>query len=244
MKKFKTTLFSTIFIFILTSKVFALNNTGPATEYKITMTHLELCEVGSTDSNCLNPVTIGTGVSAPIDIANTSAGAAAASYGKLGSVPFGKSYGMYQVTMKRAITIAGTVSDGTNTCRTNADDSTINTAVKGKTSGAAATVTLYIAFVSTTLDKAINSIDSGDGSGTAQAAGTVAEDDEYVQYRGVFTQPVKLTGGRLPTLKLAFGTANALGYMSAANGRCASHNGSTSQGLYGDKPNVTATVIY
>ena len=32
--------------------------TGAATEYKVTMTKLELCETGSATDNCLNPVTI------------------------------------------------------------------------------------------------------------------------------------------------------------------------------------------
>jgi len=107
-----------LFILFSISSSKAVNNEGAATEYSINMTHLEMCETGSTESNCLRPVTIGIGDSGAIDIANTTAGATAASYGSLSAIPFGTSYSFMQVTMKRLITIAGTVSDGSNTCRT------------------------------------------------------------------------------------------------------------------------------
>ena len=44
------------------NKVFAVSATGEATAYKITMTYLELCEIGSTTANCLNPLAVGSGV--------------------------------------------------------------------------------------------------------------------------------------------------------------------------------------
>ena len=100
MKKFKIIIFSTIFIFVLINKAFAVNFSGAATAYEITMTYLQLCESGSTASTCLNPLVIGTGDSGPIDIANTTAGAAAASYGDFKKVPFGKSYTYYQVKLQ------------------------------------------------------------------------------------------------------------------------------------------------
>ena len=52
-------------------------NAGAATEYKITMTLLELCDSSSTLTSCNNPVVIGSGQSSEIDIAGTTAGAAA-----------------------------------------------------------------------------------------------------------------------------------------------------------------------
>ena len=107
-----------LFILFSISSSKAVNNEGPATEYSINMTHLKMCETGSTDTNCSNPVTIGIGDSGAIDIANTTAGVAAASYGSLSAIPFGKTYSYMQVTMKRLVTIAGSVSDDTNTCYT------------------------------------------------------------------------------------------------------------------------------
>ena len=243
MKQYFKIIFAFMFLITLPNKSFSVNFTGEATEYKITMTYLELCDSTSTLSSCNNPVVIGTGTSGLIDIANTTEGAQAAAYGKLDKAPFGKSYPMYQVTMKREIQIAGTVSDGTNTCRTSTDNaSSYAKNRQGATAGTIETVTLYMAFVDTSLDSQVNSVTAGNGLGTSRAAGTVTSGDEYFEYRGSFTQPVLLEPGRIPTIKLAFGTVSALGYMGA-NGGCATA-GDTDQGLYGDKPDVTATVIY
>ncbi len=243
MKKFKIIIFSTIFIFVLINKAFAVNFSGAATVYKITMTYLQLCESGSTASTCLNPLVIGTGDSGLIDIASTTAGAAAGNYGDFKKVPFGKSYTYYQVTMKREITIAGSVSDGSNTCRTDGDnESNYSENIEGKTAGTASSVTVFMAFVSTSLDSDVNSATAADGSGTSRAAGTVTSGDGFLEKRGAFTQPIKLEAGRIPTLKLAFGTSSALGYMGASGG-CATAGGAA-QGLYGGKPDVTAGVTY
>ena len=68
------------------------------------------------------------------------------------------------------------------------------------------------------------------------------DDDEYFQYRGEFTKAIKLEPGKIPTLKLAFGTSSALAYEGSSGG-CAAAIGQA-QGLYGGKPDVTATVSY
>ena len=243
MKKFKIIIFSTIFIFVLINKAFAENNTDAATVYKITMTYLELCESGSTDSTCLNPLVIGTGDSGPIDIASTTAGAAAGNYGDFKKVPFGKSYSYYQVTMKREITIAGSVSDGAKTCYTDGDnESNYSENIEGKAAAGASDITVFMAMISASLGSDVNSATAADGSGTSRAAGTVTAGDGWLEKRGAFTKPIKLEAGRIPTLILAFGTTSALGYMGATNG-CAT-GGGESQGLYGAKPDVTATVRY
>ena len=49
---------SILILFISFYSVNAFAATGAATEYKVTMTKLELCETGSTTANCLNPLTI------------------------------------------------------------------------------------------------------------------------------------------------------------------------------------------
>jgi hypothetical protein len=229
-----------LFILFSISSSKAVNNEGAATQYSINMTHLEMCETGSTESNCLNPVTIGIGDSGAIDIANTTAGVAAASYGSLSSIKFGVSYSYMQVTMKRLITIAGTVSDGSNTCRTKANDGSIATAVAGKTSGDAATISLYIGLTNNGNGNNMNSISAGDGTGTAQAVGVIDNDDTFVQFRGPLTAPITLKPGQIPTMTLAFGFSEALGYAGSSGG-CAATEGET-QGLYGSSPNVTITI--
>ena len=109
------------------------------------------------------------------------------------------------------------------------------------TAGSLAEVDIYMAMVGTSLGDEINSISAGDGTGTEQADGTIDFDDEYFHYRGAFTKAIKLKAGKIPSLKLAFGTSNALVYVWSTGG-CAAAIGA-SQGLYGAKPDVTATVI-
>ncbi|MDC3073839.1 hypothetical protein OA313_01800 [Candidatus Pelagibacter sp.] len=232
-----------IFLMIFFSnKVFAVSATGEATAYKITMTYLELCETGSTTANCLNPLAVGSGDSGLINIADTTAGVAAASYGNFTKVPFGKIYSHYQVTMKRAVRIKGSVSDGSNTCYTKSNSGDISKNVVGSTTSSdEAEITAYMAMTISGLGDDINSISAGDGTGTAQSAGTVDDDDEFFQVRGTFTKSIKLEPGKIPTLQIAFGTSNALGYEGSSGG-CTATVGQT-QGLYGAKPDVTATVV-
>ena len=241
MKKVKFIL-SVLFLVFLSSKTFAVSTTGAASVYKITMTYLQLCETGSTTANCLNPLTVGSGDSGLINIADTTAGVAAASYGDFTKVPFGKTYSHYQVTMKRAVQIKGSVSDGSNTCYTVSNSGDISKNVVGSTSSSdEAEITAYMAMTISGLGDEINSVSAGDGTGTAQAAGTVDDDDEYFQYRGAFTKSITLKKGKIPTLKLAFGTSSALAYEGSSGGCTATI--AQNQGLYGGKPDVTATVI-
>ena len=239
MKKIKF-IFSLLVLVFLSNKSYA--TTGEATSYKITMTYLELCADGSSASTCLAPLVVGSGDSGTIDIAATTAGVAAASYGNFSAVPFGTSYTYYQVTMKRAVTIKGSLNDGSQTCYTATDSGDISKNVVGSVSaGDLAEVTMYMAMTISGLGDEINSISAGDGTGTAQAAGTVDNDDEFFQYRGAFTKALKLEPGKIPTLKLAFGTSSALAYEGSSGGCAAAIT--QNQGLYGGKPDVTATVI-
>ena len=177
-----------------------------------------------------------------INIADTTAGVAAASYGDFTKVPFGTTYSHYQVTMKRAVKIKGSVSDGSNTCYTVSNSGDISKNVVGSTTADdEAEITAYMAMTISGLGDEINSISAGDGTGTAQDAGTVDDDDEFFQVRGAFTKNIKLEPGKIPTLQLAFGTSAALGYEGSSGG-CEAAIGQT-QGLYGAKPDVTATVI-
>jgi len=186
---------------------------GAATVYKITMTKLEMCDSTSTDSSCNNPVTIGTGTSPVIDIASTTAGASAASYGNLGLGKFGTTYTYFQITMKRAMTLKGTADDGAGTTCITAEDGDSSTAAEGAADGGTpAEVTLYAGFVGDSgdgLTLRMNSVADANG-GTPAVAGTVADDSEFFQYRQILTTPLTLKAGVIPTIKIAFGTATAL----------------------------------
>ena len=124
-------IFIIIFCLIFTNNLFAATNVkGPATEYIITMTKIELCETGSTISNCLNPINITTGNGATADIASVEAGVTAATVADFGKATLGKTYTYIQTTMSRAMTITGTVGD----CKTKAG---INGSLDGLAGGAA-----------------------------------------------------------------------------------------------------------
>ena len=107
-------------ILLFTQNSFA--GTGRADVYKITIRQIAMCETGSTLSNCLNPVVIFTGNSADIDIAATTAGAAAANLGSATAATIGTAYTHIQIVMNRGMTIAAgtaeTISDGSNDCKT------------------------------------------------------------------------------------------------------------------------------
>ena len=97
MKKIKTYLISFLFVFMFYGNSFA--GTGAASEYKIIIYKIELCDSSSTASACNGAVTLYDGNSGSIDIANTTAGAAAASLGNVSSAKFGTSYTYMQITM-------------------------------------------------------------------------------------------------------------------------------------------------
>ena len=66
--------------------------TTTADTYKITVTRIELCASGSTKSTCSDSAVIFNGDSGAIDIASTTAGAAAASLGNLNKAAIGTTY--------------------------------------------------------------------------------------------------------------------------------------------------------
>ena len=230
---------------IFTSNSFALiNNKGAATNYKITITRLQLCDSTSSTSACNNPVEIFSGDSGAIDIAGTTAGSSAASVGSLATVPFGTEYTFMQITMKRLITVTGTVSDDTNTCVTaGTDDSTPATALAAATSGTAAETDIYIGISTNGNGTGINSTTAGDGTGTAQADATIDNDDLFVEWRQAMTTPITLKVGAIPSVSIAFGTTTAIGYISGGDAQCDTTAGET-QGIFGAAPDIDITISY
>ena len=209
--KYLKIILTSFFLSLIITNTYAAK--GAATVYKITMTKLEMCDSASTDSLCNNPVTIGTGTSDVIDIASTTAGAAAGSYGNLGLGKFGTTYTYFQITMKRAMTLKGTAKDGAGTTCITAEDGDSSDAAEGAADGGTpAEVTLYAGFVGDSgdgLTLRMNSVADANG-GTPAVAGTIADNSEFFQYRQILDTPLTLKAGVIPTVKIAFGTATAL----------------------------------
>ena len=217
-------------------------NAGAATEYKITMTLLELCDATSTLTSCNNPVVIGSGTSGAIDIAGTTAGAAAASYGSLATVPIGTTFTHMQVTMNRLFTATGSATDGAgDVCYTKTNSNGAdNTNASGHASSASST-TLALGFIGDVNGDATNSATAGDGTGTSRIATRVTSGDDFLEFRVALEAPLTLIPGKFPTVKVAFGTSAAIGAAGNMNTSAACDTGSASVGLYGAAPDVTVS---
>ena len=219
-------------ILLFTQNSFA--GTGTADIYKITIRQIAMCETGSTLSNCLNPVVIFTGNSADIDIAATTAGAAAANLGSATAATIGTAYTHMQIVMNRGMTIAAgtaeTISDGSNDCKTNSGGTagTKTSEAVGSTGGDAGEQALFAgvdgAVPGSNAFSPVATITSV--SGTANGS---IDEEEFFQWRVALTSPFIYDGIRNPNVQIAFSTEEAVG----AVGNCA---------MYGAAPDVLITI--
>ena len=223
-----------IFSILVSSNVFAAK--GPATKYEITMTKVELCENGSTDSSCLTPVTVsptGTKVS---DIASVDAGASAGSFGSLSSLTAGKSYSYIQVTMNRLFTVAGTTSAG---CATNSGATAggLNAYGVGQTATIGTSQVLSVpnsigpGGMGATLPNTINGAADANGD-TVSAASVITKTDSHMQFRIKLTELFIMKPGNIPSLTIAFGTEQAV----ESQGTC------TNAVMNAAEPSVSVTI--
>jgi len=219
-------------ILLFTQNSFA--GTGTADVYKITIRQIAMCETGSTLSNCLNPVVIFTGNSADIDIAATTAGAAAANLGSATAATIGTTFTHMQIVMNRGMTIAAgtaeTISDGTRNCKTNSGGTagTKTSEAAGSASGDAGEQVLFAgvdgAVTGSNAFSPVSTITSV--SGTANGS---IDEEEFFQWRVALTAPFVYDGIRNPNVQIAFSTEEAVG----AVGNCA---------MYGAAPDVLITI--
>jgi hypothetical protein len=237
-----------IFCIFIQTNLFAATTLGSATEYKITIKKIELCGAGSTISECVGPITIFSGNSGLIDIASTTAGAAAASLGDVSSAPLGATYSVVQVTMDRKVTLKGTVTVGSNTCSTiasNASSQILNGKGAHGATGSEAAGVYY-------MGEALGSdMGAGDALNFIAADGSVSADDDNsladpgnvdIIHRTVLTAPITITLGKLPTVKIAFGATAAIGWgygNAGTAGHCTGSSNAT--GLFGAEPSVVIT---
>ena len=215
----------------------AFSASGEASVYEITIQQIALCETGSALNNCLNPVVVYEADSGTIDIASTTAGAAAATLGSATEAVVGTAYTYIQIVMNRMITIAGTgISDGTATCGTTggtaADSSNFDDNAIGVANAAAGELVVGAAYVGaqpgTTAFSGSTSITS-----TTQTANEDPDGDQYFQWRVALTSPFVYDGIQNPSVTVAFGTDNALTFTDDAGTACEA---------YASAPDVTITI--
>ena len=228
-------IFIIIFCLIFTNNLFAATNVkGAATEYTITMTKVELCETGSTISNCLNPINITTGNGATADIASVEAGVTAATVADFGKATLGKTYTYIQTTMSRAMTITGTAGNCKTKAGTNGSlGGSAGGAAVGHT-GTAGSAILYVPhFTQDTTNYSMMEGSNADGSSLASLA-TVRTTDTHFRSRQILTSPYTPVAGSSPTVFVAFDTSVAVKELDDAS--C------TDAGLQAAPPTVTLTV--
>lgn len=211
MKKiYKFLLFSLLINTYFVNPVISASNKGPATEYQVNLTKVELCAAGSTTANCLNPVTISTTTDATMDIAGVESGATAGTMGSLSLAPPGE-YTFMQMTINRSFTITGQDEPtlGANSCITSADAANLTTLAAGKahSGNTAASVTLNVP-PGTSFGDHINGSTSA-GVATA-AAGTVLDADTHFHFRKIITGGLSLKEGNFPSIAIAFDVSTAV----------------------------------
>lgn len=230
----KKTLNSLIVLILLFSSFNAFAATGPATEYKVTMTKIELCETGSTTANCLNALTISpTGTSGAVDIAAVDAGATAGSYGNIAKAKIGTLYTYIQITMSRQFSMTGTAGS----CATKAGETGSKTAdAAGQTGGTPGSSTLYVPDGSSYSDHMNGSVDSLGAS--VSSDGEIGTSDEYFQYRKIISGGgLKVKAGDFPTVKVAFDVSNAVGEGTGGVSAC------TADVMYANEPGMTISFV-
>ena len=229
----KKTLNSLIVFILLFSSFNAFAATGPATEYKVTMTKIELCETGSTTANCLNALTISpTGTSGAVDIAAVDAGATAGSYGNIAKAKIGTLYTYIQITMSRQFSMTGTAGS----CATKAGETGSKTAdAAGQTGGTPGSSTLYVPDSNSYDDHMNGSVDSL--GATVSNDGVVGSSDEYFQYRKIISgNGLRVKAGDFPTVKVAFDVSEAVGDTSNGSG-CGGNV------MYANEPGMTISFV-
>ena len=210
----------------------AFSESGAASVYKITIQQIALCETGSALNNCLNPAVVYEADSGTIDIASTTAGAAAATLGSATEAVVGTSYTYVQVVMNRLITISGTgISDGTRACGTAGGIAgTVGdnaTGVAGAGAGELVVAAGYAgAAPGTTAFSGHTAVTEVTQTANQNPAG-----DTYFQWRVALTTPFVYDGIQNPNVTVAFGTDNALTF--TGSGTCVA---------YASAPDVTITI--
>ena len=211
MKNIFKFLFISILINInLINSVFSASSKGPATEYQVNLTKIELCAAGSTTATCLSPVTISTSTDATVDVAGVEAGATAGTMGSLSLAPPGE-YTFMQMTINRSFTITGQDEPvlATNSCVTAASAANLTTLAAGAahSGNTPASVTLNVPPGTSNGDH----INGATAAGLATAAAkTILNADTHFHFRKIITGGLSLKAGNFPTIAIAFDVSTAV----------------------------------
>jgi len=237
----KNFIFSLFFSFLITSEAFAASAKSRPTIYRSTVHVLQMCETGSTITNCKNPVILKTSTAG--ETMDLGIPGSVKSFGNAGLMVPGKTYSHGQVIMSRTFIIGGIINSAGDTwCQTG--DST-----GGTLSGTGGTA--VAASGSDDVDFGNSSLKVGEGSGKGdymnstsaivggvdQIPGTLDTDDEFVKFRWQLTSPFTVKNGEIPTMVVTFDLSDALEFNDgdSGNGACDGRD------LYPGRPVITNT---
>ena len=155
------------------------------------------------------------------------------SFGNMSKAKVGSIYTHIRTTLSRLVTVTGqdnNITGGSGTCVTvNGNDGALGKYALGATSGTPASVTFVMPDTATynvnggmgaTLD---NTVAGSTASTITQVAGTIAAADTHFASISALGKSVTIKAGQIPTIKAAFGTANAVrASLIGETTRCAS----------------------
>jgi len=220
-------IFSSLIIFLsLVNYNKAYSAAVTPSSYINTVHSVMLCETGSSETTCLNPVILGsegtTGKS--FDLSSTTAGQSAGGIGSLSSVPYGKTFTWFQVILNRNFTVTAAGSDDTAACVTGGDDASAAsgaTPADGTRDNTASNAVAQVIRIpdNTTLANHMNGTDAINGTVTANeepAGDPVDGDTPYIKFRVELGTPFTLKPGKMPNVQVAFNLTNAVQFDDAA----------------------------
>ena len=188
-----------------------------ATTFKNTVHAMQLCESGSSLTNCVNPVTIGNSTAGKT--MDLSVRGSAHSFGNAGLIPPGITYTHGQVILSRTFTISATVVTSAATCKTGGTAGTKTAG--GATNNAAEAAQVLMVPNSEDLTTSMNST-SAIVDGTDADPANVEAAHDFVKFRWVLSKPLTVKPGQIPTMTMTFDLSEALEFNDggSGNGAC------------------------
>ena len=211
------------FALILALLISTINNSvaefvkAEATTFKNTVHAMQLCESGSSLTNCVNPTTIGNSTAGKT--MDLSVRGSAHSFGNAGLIPPGITYTHGQVILSRTFTISGTVVTSAATCKTGGAAGT--KAAGGATNNAAEAAQVLMVPNSEDMTTSMNST-SAIVDGTDADPANVEAAHDFVKFRWVLSKPLTVKPGQIPTMTITFDLSEAIEFNDggSGNGAC------------------------
>ena len=211
------------FALILALLISTINNSmaelvkAEATTFKNTVHAMQLCESGSSLTNCVNPATIGSSTAGKT--MDLSVRGSAHAFGNAGLIPPGITYTHGQVILSRTFTISGTVVTSAATCKTGGTAGTKTAG--GATNNAAEAAQVLMVPNSEDMTTSMNST-SAIVDGTDADPANVEAAHDFVKFRWVLSKPLTVKPGQIPTMTMTFDLSEALEFNDggSGNGAC------------------------